>query len=92
MSVHQRAKATVLERPRRPFRRGARALAALALAACAAGCWVPPPAPSVGRDPSDPSARTRPVGYRSTTAGYQRQRPAEPAPWREQNQSVGPQP
>jgi hypothetical protein len=59
---------------------------ALPLAAMAAGCWAPP-APLAA---SDPSARTRPVEYRSTVAPYKAQRPVEPKPWQEQNQQVTP--
>jgi hypothetical protein len=67
-------------------------LAALGIAATAAGCWTTPSAVTAGPDPSDPAARTRPVGYRSTIAPYTRQRPVDPAPWREQNEQVSPRP
>jgi len=67
-----------------------RLLLALPLAALIAGCWAVPPAPVAGADPSDPSARTRSVEYRSTVAPYKSQRPVEPKPWQEQNQQVTP--
>ena len=54
------------------------------------GCTAPPPTPFAGPDPSDPAARTKPVGYRSTVAPYTRQRPVEPGPWRDQNERVAP--
>jgi hypothetical protein len=92
MSVYRRAPSAAFERLRSPWRRGVRAFAVLALAAIVAGCWTPPPAPLAGRDPSDPSARTRPVGYRSTIAPYSKQRPVDPAPWRQQNEQVAPRP
>jgi hypothetical protein len=45
-----------------------------------------------GADPADPAARTARVGYRSTIAPYTPLRPAVPAPWRERNERVAPQP
>jgi len=63
-------------------------LLAVPLAATVAGCWAVPPAPLVGADPSNPSARTRSVEYRSTP--YKSQRPVEPKPWQEQNRQVTP--
>ena len=90
MSVHRRATRAAMARQRSPFRRGAETLAALALVALAAACTGPPPAPVAGPDPSDPSAPARPVGYRSTVAPYERQRPVEPKPWQEQNQQIAP--
>jgi hypothetical protein len=56
-----------------------------------AACVPTPPAPVVGADPADPAALVSPVRYQSTTTGYVRQRPVEPATWREQNQRVAPQ-
>jgi hypothetical protein len=81
-----------MARRRAPTPRRFRALAALALAALAAGCTQSPPDPFAGPDPADPKARTRPVEYRSTVAPYEPQRPVDPAPWREQNERVAPQP
>jgi hypothetical protein len=51
---------------------------------------APPPAPLVGADPSDPSARVPAAAYRSTLGDYRGQRPVEPKPWTEQNQHVAP--
>jgi hypothetical protein len=67
-----------------------RLLLAVPLVAIVAGCGAVPPAPVAGADPSDPSARTRSVEYRSTVAPYKSQRPVEPKPWQEQNQQVTP--
>ena len=96
MSVHHRANAAMAQQ-RSPLwcsfaarRRGFATLAVLTLAALASACTAPPPSPSAGADPSDPSARTRPVGYRSTVAPYETQRPVEPKPWEQQNERVGP--
>jgi hypothetical protein len=79
-----------MARPRSPFWRGATTAAGLVLAALTVGCAGPPPTPTAGPDPSDPSARAKAVGYRSTLAPYATQRPVEPKPWLEQNQQVGP--
>lgn len=46
--------------------------------------------PLEGPDPSISTVPVPRVGYRSTLQGYQRQRPAEPAPWIEQNRRVTP--
>jgi hypothetical protein len=43
-------------------------------------------------DPADPAAKVARVGYRSTVAPYTSLRPAAPAPWRERNDAVTPQP
>ena len=50
------------------------------------------PAFATGADPADPAARTARTGYRSTIAPYTPLRPAVPAPWRERNERVTPQP
>ena len=92
MSVHQRATSAAMARRRPPIRRRFQALVALALTAFVAGCTQSPPNPLAGADPADASARTRAVDYRSTIGPYERQRPVEPAPWREQNERVAPQP
>ena len=47
---------------------------------------------ATGADPADPAARTARVGYRPTIAPYTPLRPATPAPWRERNERVAPQP
>jgi hypothetical protein len=56
------------------------------------GCSATPPASMAGGDPSNPGARAPRVDYRSTIGSYKSQRPVEPGPWGEQNQSVAPQP
>ena len=48
--------------------------------------------PYGGPDPADPGARVPPLRYRSAIGPYERLRPVEPAPWREQNQRVAPKP
>ncbi|MBR0842627.1 hypothetical protein JQ607_20695 [Bradyrhizobium liaoningense] len=63
------------------------ALAALALSGC-----MPATTQVAAADPADPAARVAPVFYRSTIAPYTSLRPATPAPWRERNESVAPQP
>ncbi len=79
-----------MARQRSPFWRGIATLAALGLAAFANACAVQPTSPAAGPDPSDPSARSRPIRYRSTIAPYEQQRPVEPKPWQEQNEQVVP--
>lgn len=62
------------------------------LALLLAGCAAPAQPFRTSSDPSDPRVRVSAVGYRSTIASYTSQRPAEPTPWREQNERVTPQP
>ncbi|UPK34160.1 hypothetical protein IVB18_39385 [Bradyrhizobium sp. 186] len=64
-------------------------LAAVGLAL--SGC-MPATAPLASADPADPAARVARVGYRPTIAPYTSLRPATPAPWRERNDGVAPQP
>ena len=64
-------------------------LAAMALALT--GC-APATVPQAGRDPADPAARVASAGYRSTITPYESLRPAMPAPWRDRNDTVAPQP
>jgi hypothetical protein len=45
-----------------------------------------------GADPADPAAKVARTGYRSVIAPYSSLRPAAPAPWRERNGAVTPQP
>ena len=90
MSAHQRARSAATMRRRPAFHRRLQALAALALAACAAGCSAAPPQTAAGVDPANPHAP--PVAYRSTVAPYTGYRPVDPAPWREQNDRIAPQP
>ena len=63
------------------------AVAALALSGC-----MPATTHIASADPADPAARTARVGYRSTIAPYSSLRPATPAPWRDRNDAVTPQP
>lgn len=72
------------------FRSGV--LALVSAAAFALGGCMPVTVPLAGADPADPNVRVAGVGYRSTVAPYTRLRPAAPAGWREQNQSVAPTP
>lgn len=48
--------------------------------------------PLAGGDPSDPAAPVPKTRYQSSLGAYERQRPVEPGPWREQNERVAPQP
>jgi hypothetical protein len=75
---------------KRPFR-WIRIVAVLALATPACGCAPVPTSPFAGASPADPVAPIKRTGYRSTIEPYARQRPVEPAPWREQNERVVPQ-
>jgi hypothetical protein len=77
---------------RQIIRRLSRPLCLLGLAVLLHGCTGAPSSPSAGPDPSNPSARTPPVGYRSTTAPYVSRRPVDPGPWTEQNERVAPPP
>ncbi|MHB0769578.1 hypothetical protein [Bradyrhizobium sp. 5.13L] len=70
-----------------PFSWPLLAVIALALAGC-----MPATTHIAAADPADPAARVAPVGYRSTIAPYTSLRPATPAPWRERNENVTPQP
>ena len=63
------------------------AAATLALSGC-----MPATMPVAGADPADPAAKTARVDYRSPVAPYTSLRPAAPAPWRERNDAVTPQP
>ena len=55
------------------------------------GC-LPTTAAIAGADPADPAAKVARTGYRSVIAPYTSLRPATPAPWRERNGAVAPQP
>lgn len=63
------------------------AAATLALSGC-----MPATTSGSGAGPADPAAKAARVDYRSTVAPYTRLRPAAPAPWRERNDAVTPQP
>ena len=68
------------------------ALAALVAAAGLLAACAPTTVPIAAADPADPAAKVARVGYRSTMAPYTSLRPSTPAPWRERNGSVAPQP
>jgi hypothetical protein len=74
------------------FMQTTRVAMAAFLAALAHACTSAPTSPVVGPDPSDPRVRTPPVSYSSTLGPFVSRRPADPAPWREQNQQAAPQP
>ena len=63
------------------------AMAMLALTGC-----MPATTSVAGADPADPAAKPARVGYRSTITPYTSLRPATPAPWRQRNDAVTPQP
>ena len=65
--------------------------AVLAFAVAAAGC-TPATTQLAGADPAAPTARAAGIDYRSTIAPYNSLRPSTPAPWRERNERVAPQP
>ena len=79
------------QRYRRSFQRLLPIAVLLASALAFAGCATPPQLLG-GFDPSNPRALVPPVSYRSTTPSYVSQRPVAPAPWRQQNDRVAPQP
>ena len=93
MPWYLRAQPAAFQRQMTPLRRRSGRFATvliIAMLALAQGCVAVPSPPIAGRDPSNPSVRTPPVGYRSTVAPYVSRRPSEPTPWREQNERVGP--
>lgn len=66
--------------------------AATFIALLLTGCASAPQSLLTSSDPSAPDAPAPRVNYRSTTATYVSQRPVVPAPWRQQNERVAPQP
>ena len=68
-----------------------RASAAIVAAGLLLAC-LPASVARAGHDPADPAARVAAVRYRSTIAPYTSLRPSTPAPWRQRNESVTPQP
>jgi hypothetical protein len=68
------------------------ALAALVAAAALLAACAPRTLPIAAADPADPAAKVARAGYSSTTAPYTSLRPSMPAPWRERNDNVAPQP
>lgn len=75
-----------------PAHRMARSCAAMLCMAALSACAGPNGPLVSGVDPSDPDAPVAAVGYRSTLSPYESMRPVAPGNWRQQNQSVGPQP
>src|SRR3954451_9040760 len=67
-------------------------LVAIAAAAGWLAACAPATLPIAAANPADPAAKVARVGYRSTMAPYTSLRPSTPAPWRERNGSVAPQP
>ncbi len=59
--------------------------AAALLAACAEG-----PEHFAGPSPADPSVRVAATTYQPVIVPYKSMRPAQPAPWRQQNEKVAP--
>lgn len=58
----------------------------------AEGCSPAPRVPMNGANAADPNASVPAATYRSTVGPYNSARPVAPAPWREQNERVAPQP
>lgn len=83
--------AAVPRADRNPFRKS-RVSAVLAVAFLLSGCMTGDRLPLARNDPSDPSAPSPRVTYRSTTASHVSQRPVAPGPWRGQNERAAPQP
>lgn len=71
--------------------RASTAIAIVGTSVFLASCTVKT-APLAGNDPTDATSPVAKVGYRSTLAGYQSQRPVQPSSWIEQNQRVAPPP
>ena len=67
-------------------------IALIAATALVVGCSADSRIPVTGSDPSDPQVRVPAASYRSSVAPYESLRPAEPAPWLEQNRQVAPSP
>jgi hypothetical protein len=63
----------------------------IAFCLIAAACTPSPERLAAGVTAADPAAPVPASAYRSVLSGYVSQRPAEPAPWREQNERVAPQ-
>ena len=73
-----------------PTARAMPTVGALLLCLLCSACFSTPERPIAGPDPSDPNVRAPSTAYRPVLGGYVRQRPVEPAPWREQNDRVAP--
>ena len=57
-----------------------------------AGCSPAPRLPMSAADPADPHTAVPAATYRSTVGPYTSARPVPPAPWRDQNERIAPQP
>jgi len=55
-------------------------------------CSATPERLLASASPDDPAIAVPATSYRSVLAGYASQRPVAPAPWREQNERVAPNP
>jgi hypothetical protein len=64
----------------------------IATALTVQGCAAVPPRPLVGPDAADPNVRVPSTVYRSALGEPNSARPSEPAPWRERNRDVTPEP
>ena len=91
MSTQHSADCSAISVRANTLRRSALAVTFGLAMAFLAGCAAPAP-PLAGADPSNPTAPTAGVGYRSTVSGYRSQRPVAPGPWIEQNERVAPNP
>lgn len=80
--------------PRRgaEYRSGLSPFAVLLIVPLVQGCAAALPSVSAEPAPSNPSAPTPRVSYRSTIGPYTSMRPVEPAPWQKQNEQVAPSP
>lgn len=74
----------------RPYCRSASVLAALLATSVLVGGCAEAPKRFAGPDPADPSVRVAATTYQPVIAPYKSARPAEPAPWRQQNEKVAP--
>ena len=63
--------------------------AILAATTMVAGC-AEAPKQFAGLSPADPSVRVATTTYQPVIAPYKSMRPAEPEPWRQQNEKVAP--
>ena len=64
---------------------------AMIVAVMLSGC-ASPLAPAAKADPANAGVPVAPVSHRLVTASHRSMRPADPTPWRPQNDAVAPQP
>jgi hypothetical protein len=69
-----------------------RVLGIVAMGLSLAACLAMPSERLAAAEPSNPKERVPAARYRPVLGGYMSQRPVEPAPWRERNESVAPKP